>query len=693
MPETIDPPATPTSGGGRVDRINAVIRFAGDSGDGMQLAGTQFTDTSAVAGNDVATLPDYPAEIRAPAGTVAGVSGFQINFASENIYTPGDIVHALIAMNPAALKAHIHDVEPGGYVIVNETEFSKTNLKKAGFPLIEGTKDYENPLDDEALNAKYKIIRVPVTKLNQEVLKESGLNPKGVNRCRNMWALGLVYWLFERPLDTTINNLTQTFAVRKNLPAVAEANIRSLRAGYDFGETAELFPVTYRVPQADIKPGKYRKITGNEALAMGLVTAGQLAKKDVIYCSYPITPASDILHYLAPQKHYGVKTFQAEDEIAACCAAIGASFAGKLAVTGTSGPGLALKGEAMGLAVMTELPLVVVNVQRGGPSTGLPTKTEQSDLLQALFGRNGDCPMVVIAPQSPADCFTAAIEACRIAMQHMVPVLLLTDGYLANGSEPWPVPNASDFEPITINHPGTPGEAGAKPQSGEAPDSTPHGSPAPGSAPGSPGSDGKDLNAAAENFLPYARDENLARPWMLPGTPGGEHRLGGLEKQNGTGNVSYDPQNHQDMVRLRAAKVAKVADSLPELAIHGDADGGELLVLGWGGPYGSITTAVNHARAEGKSVSCAQLRYLSPMPKNLGDVLKKFKKILIPELNDGQLRLLIRGRFLADARGLNKVQGKPFLVEEVEQAIELMLSGEWGDAEALWPESGKISKN
>ncbi len=692
-PETIDPPTAsppspPSPAAGRTDRLNAVIRFAGDSGDGMQLAGTQFTDTSAVAGNDVATLPDYPAEIRAPAGTVAGVSGFQINFASENIYTPGDIVHALIAMNPAALKAHIADVEPGGYVIVNETEFSKTNLKKAGYPLIDGSKDYQNPLDDQALNAQYKIIRVPITKLNQEVLKASGLNPKGINRCRNMWALGLVYWLFERPLDTTIKNLTDTFAVRKKMPEVAEANIRSLRAGYDFGETAELFPVTYRVPQADIKPGKYRKITGNEALAMGLVTASKLADKNLIYCSYPITPASDILHYLAPQKHYGVKTFQAEDEIAACCAAIGASFAGQLAVTGTSGPGLALKGEAMGLAVMTELPLVVVNVQRGGPSTGLPTKTEQSDLLQAMFGRNGDCPMVVLAPQSPADCFTLAIEACRIAMQHMVPVLLLTDGYLANGSEPWPVPTAGDFEPITITHPSgnaaaqdeenSEGAMGVPPVDRRRGDTT-------------PGSDDAHLNSAANgDFQPYARNQNLARPWMLPGTPGGEHRLGGLEKQNITGNVSYDPQNHQDMVRLRAEKVARVADSLPPLQIHGDEGGGDLLVLGWGGPYGSIKTAVNHARAQGQSVSSAQLRHLNPLPRNLADVLGKFKKILIPELNDGQLRLLIRGNFLVDARGLNKVQGKPFLVEEVQKAIELMLSGEWGDAEALWPESGKL---
>ncbi|MEM1110212.1 MAG: 2-oxoacid:acceptor oxidoreductase subunit alpha [Planctomycetota bacterium] len=670
MPETIDPPAAGNPPP-RTERINAVIRFAGDSGDGMQLAGTQFTDTSAVAGNDVATLPDFPAEIRAPAGTVAGVSGFQINFASENIYTPGDIVHALIAMNPAAFKAHVHDVEPGGYVIVNESEFSKTNLKKAGYPLIEGTRDHVNPLDDEELNQQYKIIKVPITKLNQEVLKDSGLNPKGINRCRNMWALGLVYWLFERPLDNTIKNLKQTFEVRKKMPEVAAANIRSLRAGYDFGDTAELFPVTYKVPQAAIKPGKYRKITGNEALAMGLVTASQLSKKDLIYCSYPITPASDVLHYLAPQKHFGVKTFQAEDEIAACCAAIGASFAGQLAVTGTSGPGLALKGEAMGLAVMTELPLVIVNVQRGGPSTGLPTKTEQSDLLQAMFGRNGDCPMVVIAPKSPADCFEGALEACRIAMQHMVPVMLLTDGYLANGSEPWPVPSADDFEPIEVKHPGPPADALS--------DSS-----------GNCGRSDRDMDEAAENFLPYARNEKLARPWMVPGTPGGEHRVGGLEKHNGTGNVSYDPMNHQVMTRLRADKVKKVADYLPELEVNGDPEG-ELLVLGWGGPYGSITTAVNKARAAGKPVSSAQIRYMNPFPRNLADVLSRFKKVLIPELNDGQLRLLIRGKYLVDARGLNKVQGKPFLVEEVEQAIELMLSGGWGDAEALWPENGRVS--
>ncbi|MEM1211647.1 MAG: 2-oxoacid:acceptor oxidoreductase subunit alpha [Planctomycetota bacterium] len=638
------------------DLLSAVVRFAGDSGDGMQLAGTQFTDTSAVLGNDVATLPDYPAEIRAPAGTVAGVSGFQINFAASEIFTPGDRVDALIAMNPAAFKAHIADVDPGGIVIVNDSEFTKTNLKKAGYPTPEGSKEPINPLDDEAINQKYKLYRVPITKLNAEALKDLGLKPKDASRCKNMYALGLVYWLYGRPLDNTLNNLHQTFTVRKKRPEVTEANSRALKAGYYFGETAEIFPARYRVPKADITPGKYRKVTGNEALAMGLVTASKLAEKNLIYCSYPITPASDILHYLAPAKNYGVKTFQAEDEIAACCAAIGAAFAGQLAVTGTSGPGLALKGEAMGLAVMTELPMVVVNVQRGGPSTGLPTKTEQSDLLQAMFGRNGDCPMVVIAPQSPADCFDAAVEACRVAVQHMVPVLLLTDGYLANGSEAWPVPDADGFEPITVKHP---------------PARVANGVP-------------------LEPFQPYTRDANHARPWMVPGTPGGEHRIGGLEKQNGTGNVSYDPDNHQAMTRLRADKVRKVADHLPPLELNGP-DTGDLLLLGWGGPYGSITTAANRAREKGHAVSSAQLRYLNPMPKNLGEVLKRFDKILIPELNDGQLRLLIRGRYLADARGLNKVQGKPFLVEEVEQAIELMLSGQWGEAEALWPEGGVVS--
>lgn len=643
-----------TNGSAANARTSAVVRFAGDSGDGMQLAGTQLTDTSAILGNDVATLPDYPAEIRAPAGTVAGVSGFQVNFASEQIFTPGDVVNALIAMNPAAFKAHINDVEPGGIVVVNETEFSKTNLKKAGYEV-----GY-NPIEDEKYDLHYKVYKVPITKLNQEALKDSGLSPKDINRCKNMFALGLVYWIFDRPLDTTIRHLTETFSVRKKRPEVAEANIAALKAGYFFGETAEIFPVRYSVAKAPIPTGKYRKVTGNEALAMGLITASKLAKKSLHYCTYPITPASDILHYLAPAKNFGVKTFQAEDEIAAMCAAIGVGFAGQLGVTGTSGPGLALKGEALGLAVMTELPVVVVNVQRGGPSTGLPTKTEQSDLWQAMYGRNGDCPAVVLAPQSPADCFNAAIEACRIALTRMMPVVLLTDGYIANGSEPWRVPTEADFEPIEINH-----------------------------ATLSKASDNGD---EAPAFMPYTRNENLTRPWAIPGNPGTEHRIGGLEKANNTGNVSYDPTNHQLMTRIRAEKVARVANMVPDIQVKGDQDA-DLLVLGWGGPYGSIATAVSNARKQGKKVASAHLRYLNPMPKNLGEVLKKFDKILIPELNNGQLRLIIRGKFLADARGLNKIQGKPFLIEEIEQAIELLLSGEWGDTEALYPVNGKVDVN
>jgi len=616
---------------------SAVVRFAGDSGDGMQLAGTQFTDTSAIIGNDVATLPDFPAEIRAPAGTVAGVSGFQINFAAEDIFTPGDQVDALIAMNPAALKAHIDDVIPGGAVVVNESEFGKVNLRKAGYPT-----DY-NPLDDPKLLEKYRFYKVPITRLTEETLASSELSAKDVGRCKNMYALGLIYWMFDRPLHVTEKNLDAFFGKKKGKPEIAGANIQALRAGWNFGETAEIFVSRYRVPKASITSGKYRKIMGNEALAMGLVTASQLSDKSVVYCTYPITPASDILHNLAPMKHFGVKTFQAEDEIAAVCAAIGASFAGQMGVTGTSGPGLALKSEAIGLAVMTELPLIVVNVQRGGPSTGLPTKTEQSDLLQAMFGRNGDCPVVIVAPQSPADCFDIAIEAARIAFKHMVPVIILTDGYIANGSEPWMVPNAEDFDRTEVIH-----------------------------------------DHDASSFQPYTRDEKLARPWAIPGTPGVEHRLGGLEKAHLTGNVSYDPENHQLMTRIRAEKVARVADYLPGVEPMGDREG-ELLVLGWGGPYGSIVTAVNNARERGKSVSAAHLRYLNPLPKNLGDVLRRFKKVLIPELNTGQLRLLIRGRFLVDARGLNKVQGKPFLVEEIEQAIDLMLEDKWGDAESIMP--------
>jgi len=616
---------------------SAVVRFAGDSGDGMQLAGTQFTDTSAVVGNDVVTLPDYPAEIRAPAGTVAGVSGFQINFSATQIHTPGDAVNALIAMNPAAFKANINDVEQGGIVIVNDSEFDKVNLRKAGYH------DGYNPLDDDAFDQKYKIYRVPITRLNQDALADTGLGAKGVGRCKNMFALGLIYWLYDRPLDTTAKYIDDYFGQKKNLPEVAKANIQALKSGYYFGETTEMFPVRYQVAQAAIAPGTYRKLTGNEAIAMGLVAASKLASKKLIYCSYPITPASDILHYLASMRHYGVRTFQAEDEIAAVCAAIGVSFAGHLGVTGTSGPGLALKSEALGLAVMTELPLVIVNVQRGGPSTGLPTKTEQSDLLQAMFGRNGDCPVVILAPQSPADCFEVAIEAVRISVEHMVPVLILSDGYIANGAEPWRIPDPDSFEKIAIEHP-----------------------------------------TDSSGFEVYSRDEKLARPWAIPGTQGLEHRIGGLEKEHLSGNVCYDPDNHQQMTDLRHQKIEQVAKDVPLLEPRGSASG-ELLVLGWGGTYGSIITAVDRARQAGRDVCAVHLRHLNPLPSNLGEVLKRFKKVLIPELNTGQLRMMIRAKYLVDAKGLNKVQGKPLLIEEIEQAIDLMIDGTWGQNESLSP--------
>lgn len=642
------PRATP------IEIPSAVVRFAGDSGDGMQLAGTQLTDTSAIFGNDIATFPDYPAEIRAPQGTVAGVSAFQIHFSSQAVHTPGDKVGTLVAMNPAAFKVHIGDLEHGGICIVDETEFSKTNLKKAGYQA-----GY-NPLDDEKFTQRFKILRVPITAHNAAAGKGTGLNTREIGRCRNMYALGLVYWIYDRPLETTVKHIEETFRVKKAMPLVADANIAALKAGYHLGETLEAIPSRMNVARATVAPGKYRKVTGNEATAMGLIAASKLAGKELVYCSYPITPATDVLHYLAGGKRYGVKTFQAEDEIAACCAAIGASFAGQLGVTGTSGPGMALKMEAIGLAVMTELPLVVVDVQRGGPSTGMPTKTEQADLWQAIFGRNSDCPLVVLAPSSPADCFDMAIEASRIALQRRVPVLLLTDGYIANGSEPWKIPAEDSFAKIEITHPDAsilpaPKEEGEKPA-----------------------------------YRPYTRDENLARPWAIPGTPGLEHRLGGLEKSHIHGGVTQDPANHQLMTRLRAEKVARVANMIPDLEIEGDQNGGDLLVLGWGGTYGSIRSAVEAARAKGLKVSQAHLRHMNPMPKNVGEVLKKFKKVLVPELNNGQLRLIIRGKFLVDARGLNKVQGRSLLTEEIVQGIDLMLDGGWGEAEALYPANGKV---
>jgi 2-oxoglutarate ferredoxin oxidoreductase subunit alpha len=625
----------------------ATVRFAGDSGDGMQLAGMRFTDASAIFGNDVATLPDFPAEIRAPAGTVAGVSGFQINFASEEIHTPGDAVDALIAMNPAAFKANIVDVRSGGIVVVNESEFTKVNLRKAGYD--EGY----NPIVDEVITAKYKVFAVPITRLTEDALKDTGLGAKDIGRCKNMYALGLMYWLYDRPLEPTIDFLNDFFGVKKGKQEIADANVRVLRAGYDFGDTTEMILHRYEVDKATIQPGRYRRITGNEALAIGLVAASKLADLDLIYASYPITPASDVLHYLAAMKNYGVKTVQAEDEIAAVCAAIGSSFAGQLAVTGTSGPGLCLKAEAVGLAVMAELPMIIVNVQRGGPSTGLPTKVEQSDLLQSMFGRNGDSPVVVISCSSPGDCFEVAVEAARIALRARVPVVLLSDGYVANGAEPWPVPDVDSLEKIEL--PTLPSREGVE-----------------------------------EPFEPYRRNEDLARPWAVPGMPGYEHRVGGLEKAHNTGNVSYIPENHQKMTDLRHAKVAKVADYIPELEVDGP-DQGDLLVLGWGGTYGAITTATRRARAAGRSIASAHLRYLNPFPKNLGDVLKSYKHVLIPELNTGQLSMLIRGKFLVDARGLNKVAGQPFLIDEIAQAIDLMMDGEWpADRISLSPQGHEV---
>jgi 2-oxoglutarate ferredoxin oxidoreductase subunit alpha len=626
---TVSQPAVESVSGPRhvtEERDSVTIRFAGDSGDGMQLAGTQFTNASAILGNDIATFPDFPAEIRAPAGTLAGVSGFQVHFSRHDIHTPGDSLNALIAMNPAALKTNLKDLEPGGILIVNSDAFASGDLHKAGYKT--------NPLEDGTVKG-YKVFKVPINKLNRDAVAECKLSPREADRCKNFFALGLMYWLYERPLEPTLRWIREKFA--KN-PAVLEANTRTLKAGYNFGETTETMPVHYRVPKAQIKPGRYRKITGNEALALGMVTATQLANVPLVYASYPITPASDILHYLADMKRHGVRTMQAEDEIAAIGMAIGASFGGALGVTATSGPGICLKSEAIGLAVMTELPCVIIDVQRGGPSTGLPTKTEQADLLQAMFGRNGECPAAIVAPCSPADCFAMMFEAIRLAVSFMTPVFYLSDGYLANGAEPWLIPNLAELPKIVVKHPAA--------ISG---------------------------NGNGTTFLPYKRDERLVRQWATPGTPGLEHRIGGLEKEDVTGNVSYDPINHEHMIRTRAQKIANIANDIPELTVTGPAEG-ELLVIGWGGTYGSILSAVQRAQRKGQNVASAHLRYLNPMPKNTGAVLKRYKKVLVPELNSGQLRLLLRGMFLVDAVGLNKVQGRPFLVSEIEYKITEMLT-------------------
>ena len=600
-----------------VEIENVTIRFAGDSGDGMQLTGTQFTNTSAILGNDISTLPDFPAEIRAPAGSLPGVSGFQINFSSRDIRTPGDEPNVLVAMNPAALKVNLHDLEKGGILIINSDAFAELNLKKAGYE--------KNPLEDGSLSA-YRVIAIPLTELNLNALKELSLGKKEADRCKNFFALGMMYWLYDRPLDPTLKWMQSKF--QKN-PVVLEANVRALRAGFNYADTTELFTTHYRVRKASLAPGKYRNITGNEATALGFIAAAQVAKRPLFYASYPITPASDILHELSRHKNFGIKTFQAEDEIAAMTAAIGASFAGHLGLTGTSGPGVALKSEAIGLAVMTELPVVIANIQRGGPSTGLPTKTEQADLLQAMFGRNGECPVPIVAAATPSDCFAMAFEAFRIATMFMTPVFYLSDGYLGNGSEPWKLPKVDELPKIDIEY-----------------------------------------RTEAEGFHPYLRNEaTLARPWAIPGTPGLEHRIGGLEKQHITGNVSYDPDNHEFMVRLRAEKVARIANFIPEVEVFGKPEG-KLLVVGWGGTYGAITSAVEMMQTRGKSVSSVHLRHLNPFPKNLGEVLSRFEKVLVPELNLGQLCLLLRARYLVDAIGFNKIKGHPFKISELVRKME-----------------------
>jgi len=595
------------------------VRLAGDSGDGMQLLGTQLTNTSALSGNDVATFPDFPAEIRAPRGTRAGVSGFQVQFSAEEIFTPGDGVDTLICMNPAALVTNIGDLRRGGILIVNSDGFTDKDLKLA--------KLETNPLEDDTTEG-YRLIKVPMTTMTRDAVEPTGLSVKFADRCKNFFAMGLVFWLYGRDVDPTLRFIENKFSSK---PDVAEANRLALKAGWNYGETTENFASTFSVPAAELEPGVYKNVMGNQALAWGLIAAAELSGKELFLGSYPITPASDILHELAKHKNFGVRTFQAEDEIAAVCSAVGAALGGSMAITTSSGPGIALKGEGIGLGLILELPFIIIDVQRGGPSTGLPTKTEQSDLLMVMHGRNGDSPLPVIAAQSPADCFNTAIEAWRIATKYMTPVFILSDGYIANGSEPWKIPEVDSLEKIEIKHPGP-----------RSPDDAP--------------------------FMPYARDENLARPWALPGTPGLMHRVGGLEKQDGTGNVSYDPDNHQHMVDTRAKKVEKVAESIGDVEVFGKSKG--TLVLSWGGTYGACRTAVKTVVEEGLEVGHVHLRWLNPFPANLEKVLGQYDNVLIPELNTGQLKLLIKDKFLINAIGLNKVKGKPFHVSEIIDKIK-----------------------
>lgn len=605
---------------------NVVIKFAGDSGDGMQLTGSQFTTNTALLGNDLSTFPDFPAEIRAPQGTLPGVSGYQLHFSSHRVYTPGDACDVLVAMNAAALKANLKSLKHGGIIIANTDGFDAKNLRLANYP--EGV----NPLEDGSLD-DYQLHAMDVTKMTREALKDINMGVKEKDRAKNMFILGFLYWLYSRQMDSTENFLKEKFAKK---PEILESNLRALHAGYNYGDTTESFASRYKVEKAKMEPGIYRSITGNMALAYGLIAASQVSGLPIFLGSYPITPASDILHELSKHKNFGVRTFQAEDEIAGICSAIGASYGGNMGVTTTSGPGMALKTEAMGLAVMLEIPLLICNIQRGGPSTGLPTKTEQSDLLQAYYGRNGECPMPVIAAATPSDCFGVAYEAFRIAVQHMTPVILLSDGYIANGAEPWKFPQQADLPPIHVKFK-------------------------------------QGLAEGETQFLPYQRDANLVRPWAVPGTAGLEHRIGGLEKQNITGNVSYDPENHQQMVYIREEKVEKIADHIPLQEIEVGPPKGQVLVLGWGSTYGAIKSAVMELLEEGCAVSHAHLRYLRPFPKNLGGLLNNFDQVLIPEINNGQLIKIIRDKYLIDAKGYNKIMGVPITKGELVMKLREML--------------------
>ena len=607
---------------------DVVIKFAGDSGDGMQLTGTQFSNNTALLGIDLATFPDFPAEIRAPQGSLPGVSGYQLRFSSDRIYTPGDSCDVLVAMNAAALKVNLHGLKKGGKIVANTDGFDSKNLRLANYP--EG----ENPLENGSLG-NYEVIKMDVTKMTREALKNITMGMKEKDRAKNMFVLGFLYWMYNRDMDNTIGFLKDKFGKK---PEIFESNVKALQAGYNYGDTTETFTTTYVVEKAKMIPGSYRSIMGNQAVAYGLIAASQKSGLPLFLGSYPITPASDILHDLARYKNFGVRTFQAEDEIAAITSVIGAAYGGSLGVTTTSGPGMALKAEAMGLAVMLEIPLIIINIQRGGPSTGLPTKTEQSDLMQAYYGRNGECPMPIVSASTPTDCFDAVYEAVRISVQHMTPVIFLSDGYIANGAEPWKFPQTKDLAEIKVSFK-------------------------------------KGLDEGEEKYLPYKRDEKLVRPWAIPGTAGLEHRIGGIEKQDETGNVNYEPENHQHMVKTRQAKVDRIADYIPEQQLDSGPAKGKIVVLGWGSTYGAIKSAVAEMQARGHAISHAQLRYIRPFPKNLGDMIKNFETVLIPEINNGQLIKIIRDVYFVDAKGYNKIMGIPITKTELVMKLEEMLGG------------------